>query len=311
MENKTLQEINVDDISPNPHNPRLIFDQKELGDLKNSISKVGILVPLTVYRNDKHFPKTEFVILDGERRWRSAQELGFKTVPANIIDEPKDITQNILFMFNIHHFRKEWALFPTALKLEVIIKKIGTDQESILSDFTGVSRSTIRRCKALLWYPLKYRDVLMEKSGKISTDFFIELFPIANRLSYENKYRYPEGIELFVDRCIDKFLEQKHISDVKEFREMRKSMGFYDKSDDFPKFIELIDRFVENKEVGLEIFSSNDIEEERTRKNILRYLSYLNSNLDTISPDLISDFYIEEQLRLLKTKIDVVLESIE
>ncbi len=311
MENKTLQNIGIDDISTNPHNPRLIFEPRELDELKNSISKVGILVPLTVYKNEKAFPKTQYVILDGERRWRCAKELRLQTIPANVIDEPKDITQNILFMFNIHHFRKEWALFPTALKLEVIIEKLGTDQESILSEFTGVSRSTIRRCKSLLWYPHKYRDILMEKSGRVSTDFFIELFPIAHRISYEDHYSFPVGVEKFVDSCIAKFLEQKHISDVKEFREIRKAMGFYDKSNDFATFIKLIDRFVEDKEVGLEIFASTDVEEERTRKNILKYLAFLNSNLDSINPDLISDFYIEEQLRTLKNKIDIILESIE
>jgi ParB family transcriptional regulator, chromosome partitioning protein len=311
MENKTLQNIPVDEISPNPHNPRLIFEPRELDELKNSILKVGILVPLTVYKNEKSYPKTQYVILDGERRWRCAKELGFQFVPANIIDEPKDITQNILFMFNIHHFRKEWALFPTALKLEVIIEKLDTDQESTLSDFTGVSRSTIRRCKALLWYPNKYRNTLMEKSGRVSTDFFIELYPIAHRLSFEDKYGYPEGVELFVDRCIDKFVEQRHISDVKEFREIRKAMGFYDKTNDFSSFMNLIDQFVENTEVGLEIFVSNDLEEDRTRKNILKYLAYLNSNLDSINSDLISDYFIEEQLRLLKNKVDSILESIE
>lgn len=311
MENKTLQNIRVDEISPNPHNPRLIFEPRELDDLKSSISKVGILVPLTVYKNVKSFPKTQYVILDGERRWRCAKEIDLETIPANIIDEPKDITQNILFMFNIHHFRKEWALFPTALKLEVIIEKLGTDQESVLSEFTGVSRSTIRRCKTLLWYPRKYRDVLMEKSGRVSTDFFIELFPIANRICYEDKYSYPEGVEIFVDSCIEKFVEQRHLSDVKEFREIRKAMGFYDKSNDFQSFVKLIDQFVEVKEVGLEIFASNDVEEDRNRKNILKYLAYLNSNLSSINPDQISDFYIEEQLRELKNKIDVILESIE
>jgi ParB/RepB/Spo0J family partition protein len=311
MENKTLKDIRVAEISPNPHNPRLNFEPRELDELKGSISKVGILVPLTVYKNDRDFPKTEYVILDGERRWKCAKELNLETVPANIIDEPKDITQNILFMFNIHHFRKEWALFPTALKLEFIIDKMETDQESVLSDSTGVSRSTIRRCKALLWYPQKYRDILMDKSGKVSTDFFIELYPIAHRISSEEKYIYPKGIETFIDASIDKFIEQKHLSDVKEFREIRKAMGYYDKINNFSEFLHLIDQFVQDRDVGLEIFASNDVEDERTRKNILKYVSYLNSNLDLINSNLISDVYIEEQLRTLKCKIDVILESID
>ena len=177
MEKKTLFKIPIDEIAPNPHNPRLIFDPQELDELKKSISKVGILVPITVYENAKRFPKAKYVLLDGERRWRCAKELGIEVISANIIDEPEDVTQNILFMFNIHHFRREWELFPTALKLEVIIKKLGTDQESVLSEFTWVKRSTIRRCKVLLWYPAKYRDTLTEKGGRISTDFFIELYP--------------------------------------------------------------------------------------------------------------------------------------
>ena len=53
-----------------------------------------------------------------------------------MIDEPEDVTQNILFMFNIHHYRREWELFPTALKLEQLIKATGTDQESVLTSFT-------------------------------------------------------------------------------------------------------------------------------------------------------------------------------
>jgi ParB/RepB/Spo0J family partition protein len=309
-DNKTLQQIPVENISPNPHNPRLIFDPKDLEELKGSIAKVKILVPLTVYRNTKNYPKTEYVLLDGERRWRCAKELGFETVPANIIDEPKDVTQNILFMFNIHHFRKEWALFPTALKLEVLVDQLETDNESVLSGFTGVPKQTIRRCKALLWYPRKYREVLSEKSGKISTDFFIELFPIANRLSYEDEFSFPLGTEKFIDACIAKFTEQKHIHDVKEFREMRKSMGYFDKTSNFPEFIKSVATFI-NSDVGLEIFASADIEEEQTRKNIIKYVAYLNASLENINVDVISDFSIEEQLKSLRDKLQQILETID
>lgn len=307
---KTLYNINVADISPNPHNPRLIFEPRELDDLKNSIQKVGILVPITVYRNTKKYPNTTYVLLDGERRWRCAKELGMHEVPANVIDEPSDDTQNILYMFNIHHYRKEWALFPTALKLEVIINKLGTNQESILSEFTGVSRSTIRRCKTLLWYPTKYRDTLMEKSGKISTDFFIELYPIAFRLSHEDEFKFPEGVEKLVDACMGKFNQQKHLTDVKEFREMRKALGYYDKNDRIEDFVNLVNRFI-SEDIGLEIFENIDVEEDRTRKNILKYISYLNSNLDQINIDSISDVAIEEQMRSLVIKIEKILESIE
>ena len=52
-------------LEKNPENPRLIFRQEELEALEDSIAKQGILVPLTVYEDGRHF-----YLLDGERRWR-------------------------------------------------------------------------------------------------------------------------------------------------------------------------------------------------------------------------------------------------
>lgn len=310
-ETRTLFNIKVSDISANPFNPRLVFDPGDLNELKKSISKVGILVPVTVYRNKKKFPKTPYILLDGERRWRCSQELGMTEIPANIIDEPSDDTQNILYMFNIHHFRKEWALFPTALKLEVVIEKIGSDQESVLSEFTGVSRSMIRRCKILLWYPHKYRDILLEKGGKISTDFFIELYPIAYRLSSEADFYFPTGTEMLVDRIISKFLSQRAFSDVKELREIRKAMGFFDNTGQFHEFTSRMIKFISQDEIGLDIFITSDIEDERNRKNILKYIGYLNSSLSEINPDLISDYVFVDQLRQLEKTVRNLLENID
>ncbi len=310
-ENRTLFDLKVSDISANPFNPRLIFDPNDLNELKKSISKVGILVPVTVYRNTKSHPNTPYILLDGERRWRCAQELNMETIPANIIDEPSDDTQNILYMFNIHHFRKEWALFPTALKLETVIEKIGTDQETVLADFTGVSRSMIRRCKTLLWFPNKYRDILMEKGGKISTDFFIELYPIVFKLSSLPEFYYPEGTINLVDKMITKFLEKKTFYDVKEFREIRKSMGFFEKNGSLAEFAGLVTDFIDSPEKGLEIFVTPELEDDRTRNNILKYVSYLNTTLKDVNTDLISDYTYVQQLQALNKTIDELLENID
>jgi ParB family transcriptional regulator, chromosome partitioning protein len=311
MENKTLQEIKVEDISPNPYNPRIYFDPDDLEELKKSLNKVGVLVPITVYENKRNIPKTPFILLDGERRWRCAKELGWDSIKANIIDEPSDITQNILFMFNIHHYRKEWELFPTALKLEVIIKEIGTDSESVLFEFTGVSRSMIRRCKTLLWFPTQFREILLDNKAKVSTDFFIEIHPIVHRLSNEDEYLYPEGTVKLTNAFIDKFEGQRVISDVKEFREVRKAMGYFEKTYNFSEFKEKISEFISSPDAGLEIFASPDIDEEITRKNILKYVSYLNSNLKQANPDLISDVYIVEQLKDLEKTIRTLIERID
>jgi len=311
MEVKTLFQIKVEDISPNPHNPRMIFDPHELEELKKSIAKVGILVPITVFKNTKNFPKTKYVLLDGERRWKCTKELGLVTIPANVIDEPKDITQNILFMFNIHHYRREWELLPTALKLEVVMESLATDQERVLSEFTGVKRTTIRRCKMLLWYPNKYRDILASKDGKISTDFFIELYPIVHRLSQEEEFNFPKGTERLVDALIEKFLAQKIMSDVKEFREIRKTMGYYDRLGDFEKFKTLIKQFIEEENIGLEIFVTKEIQADKLYQNVIKYISFLNANIQQLSPDMASDLSFITQLTSLYENVKLFLERIE
>lgn len=310
MISRTLYSIPPQDISPNPNNPRLFFDDESMVELRKSIEKVGILVPLTVFENHKEIPKTKYILLDGERRWRIAKELNMETVPVNVIDEPTDFIQNILFMFNIHHYRKEWELFPTALKLEIVINELGTDSEVALAEFTGVTRSMLRRCKILLWFPRKYRNILLERTGKISTDFFIELYPIANRLSQESEYYYPEGLEKFIDRLIEIFIEGKAIVDVKEFREVRKTMAYYDTVGRFEVFKEMIMAFLNNPEVVLDVFACPELEAEQARRNVLRYISYLNANLKEINPDIISDLVVVEQLENLRNYIDEVLLKI-
>ncbi|MCK4826449.1 ParB/RepB/Spo0J family partition protein, partial [bacterium] len=103
--------IPIEKIRRNPHNPRVLFDPEPLNVLRDSIKEVGILVPLLVYESIK---TKDYVILDGERRWRCAKELGLPDVPANVIEEPSTLN-NILRMFNIHNVREPWELMPTAL----------------------------------------------------------------------------------------------------------------------------------------------------------------------------------------------------
>jgi len=87
-----VKTIPTGELEPNPHNPRMLFDRVPLKTLQESIARVGILVPLTVYwsKADK-----SWVILDGQRRWMCAKEVGLKTVPVNEVAEPTPV-ENIV-----------------------------------------------------------------------------------------------------------------------------------------------------------------------------------------------------------------------
>ena len=310
MEHKTLFAIPVSEISPNPHNPRLFWDDEDLDELKGSMEKVGILVPLTVYQNTKSFPKTKFVLLDGERRWRCAKKLGWTTIKANVIDEPEDVTQNILYMFNIHHYRQEWELFPTALKLEQLFKVMGTDQETTIFKHTGVGRMVIRRCKTLLWFPKKYRTILMERGGKISTDFFIEAYQIVRRLSNEDEYSSDGGIEEITDGLIEKFRAGTTVTDVKDFRAIRKAMALYDKKKNFDEFKRKFKIFINEPKADLSLFTAG-LEDEQNLSDLTKNIAIILSILENENPNAFTDAYVIDLLKRLNEKIKHVLDEIE
>lgn len=152
-------------LKANPENPRLIFHEEELRDLEDSIGKQGILVPLSVYAEGKHY-----VLLDGERRWRCATKLGLKTVPVLVQPKPGKL-QNIMMMFAIHNAQKDWDPLPTAMKLEeleaILTKRHGrkpTERE--LAELASLAIGVLRRLKKLIKLPQSYRDELMKELKK-------------------------------------------------------------------------------------------------------------------------------------------------
>src|SRR5271155_5606646 len=110
-----LLEIRVDQIDRNPENPRIYFRAAELETLLSSIRKIGVQVPISVYRSHGRY-----VLIDGERRWRCSLKLNKKTIPALVQGKP-DALGNLLFMFNIHALREQWDLLTIALKLPRVI----------------------------------------------------------------------------------------------------------------------------------------------------------------------------------------------
>jgi len=173
-----LKNIRTETLRANPHNPRGLFDREDMRVLRESIDRVGILVPLTVYQDSK---TGHFTILDGQRRWMCAKELKLKTVPVNQVAEPT-LVQNIVTMFQIHKLRKDWELMPTALKLELLMKQLKEKRDRVLGELTGLDEAVVTRCKKLLSYSRKYQDMMLdpEPDNRMKADFFIELYAVRN-----------------------------------------------------------------------------------------------------------------------------------
>jgi ParB/RepB/Spo0J family partition protein len=170
-----VKTLRTDQLQPNPYNPRMLFDKAPMRTLEESINRVGILVPLTVYQRRSD---GQFIILDGQRRWMCAQKLEMPTVPVNQVAEPS-LVQNIVTMFQIHKLREDWELMPTALKLDLLMKELKEKSERKLSELTGLDVAVVTRCRKLLSYPKEFQDLMLDPDPdkRVKADFFIELYP--------------------------------------------------------------------------------------------------------------------------------------
>jgi ParB family transcriptional regulator, chromosome partitioning protein len=148
-------------IDKNPNNPRRFFNDEKLDQLRTSLQETGVLVPLIVYES----PDTtgRYVLMDGERRWRSALDLGFSSVPVSITPAPAPL-DNLLQMFNIHAVREEWSLVAISLALREVIRISGEDREGRLAEMTGLTRSTVRRARRLLNLPHRELDLIQSEA---------------------------------------------------------------------------------------------------------------------------------------------------
>jgi len=237
-----LLHIPVDDIRPNPENPRLIFNQEKLDMLAESIAEVGILVPLIVYREGD----ANYIILDGERRLICARRLNMKDVPANIIAKPSKI-ENILRMFNIHNVREDWELMPTAIKLGQLMGTLNITNERRLSELTSLNVGTIRRCKVLLSLSGRYQKALLK--GEFKPDFFIEMESVLRRIERYfpqlfAKYKREGLVDLFVD-----MLNRGKITAVTDFRLFRKVLDSEKLGLDRSALEDLVERVIVNQEM--------------------------------------------------------------
>ena len=215
-----LIHLEVQQLRPSAHNPRRLFDADPLRVLKASIRDHGVLVPLTVYK----LPGQKiYAIVDGERRYRCCQELTREgldiRIPANIVAAP-DTTASLVYMFNIHQFREQWELMPTAIALKSLIDVLKSDDDQQLAELTGLKDRQIERCKIILSFPEKYQALSMEadKKHRVPSNFWVELFPVL-RLAEK---LLPELIEEtgrdgITDRMVEKY-RNKRIRSVIHFR---------------------------------------------------------------------------------------------
>ncbi|WP_292010629.1 ParB/RepB/Spo0J family partition protein [Chryseobacterium sp.] len=153
-----IVEIAIEDIYPNPTQPRTYFDEKALNELAQSIKNLGVIQPVTLRKDGE-----KFEIISGERRYRASKIAGLTSIPAYIrlVND-----QELLEMALVENIQREdLDSIEIALTYQRLLDEIGMTQEN-LSQRVGKDRSTITNSIRLLRLSPDIQNAI--RSGEIS-----------------------------------------------------------------------------------------------------------------------------------------------
>jgi len=139
-------EVRVNGITPNPRQPRQVFDEDALEELKVSIREVGFLQPIVV----REAGRDVYEIVMGERRWRAAQALGLELIPAIVRETRDDAMLRDALLENIH--RANLNPLEEAAAYQQLLEEFGATHEE-LARRIGRSRPQISNTIRLLQLP--------------------------------------------------------------------------------------------------------------------------------------------------------------
>ena len=154
-----MRDIEITAIDPNPHQPRVHFDEDTLSELAASIRAIGLLQPVLV----RPAKDGRYELIAGERRWRAATRAGLRSIPAiiRITDDVSSVEQALVE--NLH--RQDLTPLEEAAAYQQLLDDFNLTHENIAKK-VGKSRSAITNSVRLLALPAAIQELLA--NGRLS-----------------------------------------------------------------------------------------------------------------------------------------------
>ncbi|MGK9369017.1 ParB/RepB/Spo0J family partition protein [Melioribacter sp. Ez-97] len=206
-----LAKISVNQIYPNPYQPRTNFEPQALEELKLSILQNGLIQPVTVRRIDKD----KYELISGERRLRACKEIGLKEIPAYIIKV--DTKEAMLALSLIENIQRE-KLNP--IEIAVAYKRLRDEcnlSHEEIAERVGKDRTTITNFIRLLKLPEPIQQSLI--NNKISNGHARALINLSNpklQLQIHDKILKQNLSVRKVEELVRKLNDLKNGKDKKE-----------------------------------------------------------------------------------------------
>ncbi|MDT2831385.1 ParB/RepB/Spo0J family partition protein [Vagococcus carniphilus] len=185
IKKETVVEIPLEELRPNPYQPRKTFDEKALEELSESIKQSGVFQPIIVRQSTIK----GYEIIAGERRFRASKLAGKETVPAIVRDFDEARMMQIAVLENLQ--REDLSPMEEAEAYEMLMKNLKLTQVE-LAEQLGKSRPYIANYLRLLTLPQVVKDLVQKEQlsmGQARTLLALketdQIIPLANRVLKE------------------------------------------------------------------------------------------------------------------------------
>lgn len=155
VESQQQSKIPVNEIRPNPYQPRKVFNDEALKELSSSIKQHGVFTPILVKKSIQGYD-----LIAGERRLRASKLAGLENIPAIIVDFDDQEMMEIALLENIQ--REDLNVIEEAKAYEKLIQRLGYTQEQ-LAHRVGKSREHITNLLRLLKLPEDVQEYVVNK----------------------------------------------------------------------------------------------------------------------------------------------------
>jgi ParB family transcriptional regulator, chromosome partitioning protein len=175
-----IEEVPINQIDPNPYQPRNRFDEESLAGLTASIRELGVLQPILVRR----VSDDRYAIIAGERRWRAAKRAGLQFLPVIVRQVNDELTLQHALVENLH--RDDLNPLEEAAAYQQLVEDFDLTQEEVAHK-VGKSRSAVANLLRLFQLPPQVQRLVAE--GRVSAGHAKALLGTPDRAFQESLAR--------------------------------------------------------------------------------------------------------------------------
>lgn len=156
LDGEVILEIKLEEIKPNPYQPRKYFDQEKIDELARSIEEHGVFQPIILKKTTEGY-----LIVSGERRFRASKQVGLTRIPAVIRNYTDAKVAEISLAENLQ--REDLTPMEEAFAYDLMLNELKITQNELASK-VGKSRSYITNTIGLLRLPEEVQEMINKKN---------------------------------------------------------------------------------------------------------------------------------------------------